>query len=300
MRYEEKSSRDLTTTSQQGHPSIEKTKELILWEYWWPKMKKDIEAYICACEVCQRTKLSTQAKAALLHPNAIPSWPWTHISVDMVTGLPMCKGYDAILMIVDHFSKEIIPIACSTELSSEGWAKILCNEVYAKHRMPQVSSLTEAPCLSPSSWKTSMTCYRSRQTHPPPGTHRQMDKQNESIKRLKKYLQIFVNHLQDDWVEWLSLAAFAHNNCTHSTTGKKAPLRLTTAITPISSQEPNPGHLSEPPCLYHVRLSDAENTCWSQMIPRESHRPDESPIQQKEMPSDQIPSRRQGVAWQPT
>ncbi len=56
----------------------------------------------------------------------------------MVTGLPMCKGYDAILMIVDQFSKEIIPIACSTELSSERWAKILRNEVYVKHGMPQV------------------------------------------------------------------------------------------------------------------------------------------------------------------
>ncbi len=50
----------------------------------------------------------------------------------------MCKRYDAILMIINRLSKEIIPIACSTELSSEGWAKILHNEVYAKHRMPQV------------------------------------------------------------------------------------------------------------------------------------------------------------------
>ena len=50
----------------------------------------------------------------------------------------MCKGYDTILMIVDCFSKEIILIACSTELSSEGWAKILHDKVYAKHRMPQV------------------------------------------------------------------------------------------------------------------------------------------------------------------
>ena len=121
-----------------GHPGIEKTKELVLQEYWWPRMKKDIESYVCTCETCQRTKSSTQAKAAPLHPNAIPSHPWTHISVDMVTGLPKCNGFDVILMIVDRFSKEIIPIACTTELSSEGWAKILCDEVYAKHGMPQV------------------------------------------------------------------------------------------------------------------------------------------------------------------
>ncbi len=56
----------------------------------------------------------------------------------MVTGLPKCNGQDAILMIVDRFSKEIISITCTTELSSEGWAKILRDEVYTKHRMPQV------------------------------------------------------------------------------------------------------------------------------------------------------------------
>ncbi len=121
-----------------GHPGIEKTKELVLQEFWWPKMKKDIEAYVRACETCQQTKSSNQAKAAPLHPNKIPSRPWTHILVDMVTRLPKSNGHDAILVIVDRFSKEIIPIACSTELSSEGWAKILRDEVYSKHGMPQV------------------------------------------------------------------------------------------------------------------------------------------------------------------
>ncbi len=86
-------------------------------------MKKDMEAYIRACETCQQTKSSTQAKVAPLHPNIIPSRLWTHISINMVTSLPLCNGYDAILMIVDRFSKEIIPIACSTELSLERWAK---------------------------------------------------------------------------------------------------------------------------------------------------------------------------------
>ncbi len=56
-----------------GHPGLEKTKELILQEYWWPKMKRNIETYIRTCETCQRTKTNTQAKAAPLHPNAIPS-----------------------------------------------------------------------------------------------------------------------------------------------------------------------------------------------------------------------------------
>ncbi len=55
-----------------GHPGIEKTKELVLREYWWPKMKKDVEDYVRACETCQRTKSSTQAKAAPLHQMPSP------------------------------------------------------------------------------------------------------------------------------------------------------------------------------------------------------------------------------------
>ncbi len=60
-----------------------------------------------------------------LHPNAIPEGPWTHISVDMITGLPDSNSHDAMLMIVNQFSKAIIPVACNVELSMEGWAQIL-------------------------------------------------------------------------------------------------------------------------------------------------------------------------------
>ncbi len=41
-----------------GHPGIKKTKELVLREYWWPKMKKTVDTYIKGCEVCQQTKSS--------------------------------------------------------------------------------------------------------------------------------------------------------------------------------------------------------------------------------------------------
>ncbi len=51
--------------------------------------------------------------------------------------------------------------------------------------------------------------------------HPQTDGQTERVNQeVEKYLRIFINHLQDDWVEWLSLTTFAHNNHTHSAMGK--------------------------------------------------------------------------------
>ncbi len=53
------------------------------------------------------------------------------------------------------------------------------------------------------------------------GTHRQTDRQTDRVNQeVEKYLGLFVNYLQDDWVEWLALAEFTHNNHVHSATGK--------------------------------------------------------------------------------
>ncbi len=203
-----------------GHPGIKKTKELVLQEFWWPKMKRDIEAYVRACQTCQQTKSSNQAKAAPLHPNEIPSRPWMHISVDMVTGLPKSNGHDTILVIVDCFSKEIIPVACSTELSSEGWAKILCDEVYAKHGMPQVV-ISDRGTVFISKFMKDLYDLLQIKGNFSSAYHPQTDGQTEQVNQeVEKYLRMFVNHLQTDWAEWLYLAAFAHNNRTHSSTGK--------------------------------------------------------------------------------
>ncbi|SJL09291.1 uncharacterized protein ARMOST_12668 [Armillaria ostoyae] len=45
-----------------GHPGVEKMKELVLRDYWWPKLKKDVKIYVRACKTCARTKSSTQAR----------------------------------------------------------------------------------------------------------------------------------------------------------------------------------------------------------------------------------------------
>ncbi|SJL06708.1 uncharacterized protein ARMOST_10050 [Armillaria ostoyae] len=203
-----------------GHLGIEKTKELVLHDYWWPKLKRDVEAYVQGCETCARTKASTQARRAPLHPNEIPSEPWTHISVDMITGLVPCKGFDAMLVIVDRFSKAIIPIACKTMLSSEGWAKILRDEVYAKYGMPVTVISNRGPQFVS---KFLQDLYKMLDIKGNMSTafHPQTDGQTERVNQeIEKYLRIFINFKQTDWPEWLPLAAFQHNNRIHSATGK--------------------------------------------------------------------------------
>ncbi|SJL17381.1 uncharacterized protein ARMOST_20931 [Armillaria ostoyae] len=233
-----------------GHPRITKTKELILHEYWWPKMKKDVEAYIGGCETCQRTKSNTQAKATPLHPNAIPTKPWMHISVDMVTGLPDSNGYDALLVVVDRFSKAIILVPCNKDLSAEGWARILRDHVYARHRMPTVVILDRGPQFVSAFMKE---LYRMLNITPNASTafHPQTDRQTERVNQeVEKYLRIFVSHRQDDWADWLPLAEFTHNNRAHSAMGQ-SPFMI------LYGQ--NPRILPDSPCPAYSKVPAASD-----------------------------------------
>jgi len=38
-------------------------------------------------------------------PNSIPEKPWSHISADFITNLPLAQGYDSILVVVDRLTK---------------------------------------------------------------------------------------------------------------------------------------------------------------------------------------------------
>jgi hypothetical protein len=74
--------------------------------FYWPKMKEDIEVhYVCICVKCQSTKLVCKKKFRLYRPFLILKNPFENILMDFVTCFPKCQGKDAILVVVDRFSK---------------------------------------------------------------------------------------------------------------------------------------------------------------------------------------------------
>jgi len=64
-----------------------------------------------------------------LHPLEIPNRPWQDISIDIIGPLPNSNGKDAILVIVNRFTKMIRLKATIMSISSEGIAKIYRDEI---------------------------------------------------------------------------------------------------------------------------------------------------------------------------
>ena len=103
--------------------------ELIKRTYWWLGLKEDVKKYVQGCVKCQQNKVQHQKKAGELHPLEIPEGPWQDISINMIGPLPRSNEMDAILVIVDRFTKMIRLKATTTSLSSEGVAKIYRDEI---------------------------------------------------------------------------------------------------------------------------------------------------------------------------
>jgi len=67
--------------------------------------------------------------AEKLMPNSIPEKPWTHISVDLITKLPLAQGYDSILVVVDRLTKIVYFIPTTERTSAEELAQLFRDNV---------------------------------------------------------------------------------------------------------------------------------------------------------------------------
>ena len=87
-----------------GHPGRDETTRQVLANYYWPNVRPWIEQYIKGCTICQQMKNLMHKTKMPLYPISVPQSPrpFGQIAMDLITGLPLSHGYDAILTIVDH------------------------------------------------------------------------------------------------------------------------------------------------------------------------------------------------------
>lgn len=87
--------------------------------------------------MCQWNKANRQKRSAPLYPNEIPSTPWEIMSMDLIGPLPESQGHDAILVLVDHFSKTMHAVPTSITLTSEGVSQILRDHIFRLYGLPR-------------------------------------------------------------------------------------------------------------------------------------------------------------------
>jgi len=199
--------------------------ELVTRNYWWPGVTKEIGRYVDGCDACQRYKNRSETPAGKLMPNAIPEKPWSHISADFITKLPLAQGYDAILVVCDRFSKMAHFMATTEKTSAEGLAKLFRDHVWKLHGLPE-SIISDRGVQFAAGMMKELNNLLGIQTKLSMAYHLQTDGQTERVNQeLEQYLRVFIDHRQEQWPDWLGTAEFAYNNKIHATT-KTSPFKV--------------------------------------------------------------------------
>jgi len=120
-----------------GHGGRWKTVELVIRNYWWPGVTRDVGKYVEGCDLCQRMKNRTEELAGKLKLSEVPKRPWSHLTVDFITKLPVVAGKDAILVVCDWLSKMTHFVATTEGTSAEGLARLFQDNVWKLHGLPE-------------------------------------------------------------------------------------------------------------------------------------------------------------------
>jgi len=201
-----------------GHGGKWKMIELVTRNYWWLEVTRDVGKYIEEFDMCQMMKNKTEMPAGKLKLSKVPKRPWTHLTVDFITKLPVAVGKDAILVVCDQLSKMMHFVATTKGMLAEGLARLFRNNIWKLHRLLESIVLDRGPQFAAEMTKE-LNRILGIKMRLSISYHIQTDEQIERMNQeLEQYLRFFIDHRQKDWPEWLASAEFAVNNKIHLTT----------------------------------------------------------------------------------
>ncbi|GJP46788.1 hypothetical protein CLOM_g6031 [Closterium sp. NIES-68] len=229
-----------------GHFGSNKTLTSIAKHYYWPHMADDVQKFVTSCDSCQRMKSSKQKKAGLLQPLPVPEQPWQVVSLDFITGLPpTTSSHDAILVVIDKFSKMRHFIPTHTTARTEETAQLFVRHIISQHGIPTTLISDRDPKFTSKFWKELMSLLGTKLAMSS-AYHPQTDGQTERLNQIVE--QLLRAACKDDISKWdlhLPVLEFAYNNATHAATGQ-TPFFLCYGRHPLTPQKPTTSATVQP------------------------------------------------------
>ncbi|QRW26675.1 Retrotransposable element Tf2 protein [Rhizoctonia solani] len=226
-----------------GHPGQQRTLELLSRNYWWPGMKSSAKEWVECCPTCQANRRA-HAPVITLKPLEVPPYPFHTISYDFITGFPKSNGHDAILVVIDSFSKFGHFIPTTKKVTSKGLADLFISQVWKLHGLP-VRTISDRGTTFTGKFLRAL--YQRLGVKPSFSSayHLESDGQTERVNQfIEFYLRSYVAADHSDWASWLPLAEYAYNNARHSATGK-TPFELVYGQNPVMNPSNVPANFQK-------------------------------------------------------
>src|SRR5260221_736647 len=225
-----------------GHRGIWRTYLQIVRDYWWPDLRKFVDAYVKGCATCQQNKAITHRNNPPLNPITPPKEAelFKVIGVDLITKLPQSGGYDSIMTITDQgLTKAVVLIPCKETMGAEELATLYKECAFPYIGLPS-KLITDRDVRFTSHMFKELCSQLGVKQNISSAYHPQTDGESECTNQTTETaLRIFGNFRQDDWAQWLPLVMYQINSHVSATT-KFAPYELWMGYMPRAHQPDRP------------------------------------------------------------
>ena len=244
-----------------GHQGFDRTYASIRAKYYWPRMYRDILAYVKSCQICQFSKTPRNSKKAPLKAMPIND-RFERWHIDILGPIKeSSQGYKYILLVVESFSRWSEAFPLKTQEASE-IANILYREIFTRFGAPHIlvsdrgrnflSNLVRALCELFQVARHHTSAYH-------PQSNSVCERMNSTIAQS---LRSYCNETQTDWPEILPgiLMAYRMTPCTNSTSYSPFYLLFGQEMkTPLDTQLSVPSNLPQSIDTYLKSLSETLN-----------------------------------------
>jgi len=128
-----------------GHRRRWETTELVIKNYWWPRVMKDVGKYVDGCKLYHRMKNRTEVPVGKLKLSKVPEKLWTHLTVDFITKLLLVVCKNVIQVVYNRLSKMKHFVATIEGTLAERLARLFRYNIWKLHELPESVVLDRGP-----------------------------------------------------------------------------------------------------------------------------------------------------------
>ncbi len=136
-----------------SHGGVKRTIIFFKKSYYWPNLKDDAEEYVMTCLTCQQNRTLNKKQTRFLRPLSILKGPWESVSMDFMVSLPPSRGFDAIMVEVDRFSKMAHFIPTKDNAMTQETRRLFFTYVFKHHGVPKDIVLDRDPKFTSKFWR---------------------------------------------------------------------------------------------------------------------------------------------------
>ncbi|XP_060085241.1 uncharacterized protein LOC132564610 [Ylistrum balloti] len=210
--------RELHNSETAGYLGIAKTFGKVRARYYWCGLRRDVEHWCRACDVCARRKRPPKSPKAPLQQYVVGA-PLERIAVDVMGPLPVTHlGNRYLLVVGDYFTKwcDAYPIP---DQEADKVAEVLVNGFVPQFGVPRQLHSDQGRNFEGFVLKEMCNILVIDKTRTTP-LHPQSDGMDERLNQtLESMLSMFVDDNQRDWDVHVPLLMMAYRSSIHDSTG---------------------------------------------------------------------------------